>query len=134
MSEYLARKLDTLLWCPSCQDSVLRSRKTTHDHTLVDSPAEKPNVSIEEDGSESYEHGGDEPMEVGGVYDVTIEMNMTFRFTDIVAYNDSRAKERANDLIRWGNAVDAHEMFTDVNRREKIYEDDDRAEEHNLLP
>jgi hypothetical protein len=130
MSEYLARKLDTLLWCPRCQDSVLRSRKTTHDHTLIDSPPKNTNVTIEEDGSESYEHGGDEPMEVGGVYDV--EIYWEYRVTKTVVAPTKSIAEDKVDIMTDG--VLTHQLHSNTEKRESIYEDESRAEEHDLLP
>jgi len=121
--------LNTMLYCPTCDDLILRSRRFDHKHTLLPKKPDEPNTSTTDDGEKEYEYGGDEPMEVGGVYTVEVYYEYVVRET-VVAPSQSIAE----DMVDMSAGHITHELWSDTSKNEVIYEDDDRAEEHDLTP
>lgn len=130
------QKPDTFRHCAYCDKYVLRSNWQTH--ALHDLEA-RDNVGIrtseidEKPEYEEEEEEEEEPVEVGGEYRVDLSYTTTHSFT-VVAGSESLAEEKAKEMVEWGTAHDAHHMHTDTRKRETLYEDDEEAEEHNLVP
>jgi len=121
--------LGTFHWCPTCTDFVLRSRRFEHPHSIVENKPSVDTVERDKDGNEEYEYGGDEPMEVGGVY--RVEKYYEYRVIETTVAADSHL---AKDQVDVGDGAVTHELHTEVTEVDEIYEDDKRAEKHDLLP
>lgn len=120
-------------YCAYCDEFVLRSRWLDHfDHDWeARDDGFKSNLTIPELEDEDEEE--EEVLEVGGVYDIRMDYTVTYS-ARVVAVNEHHAEEKAKDAVDYGNAVDAMHMHTDRSEVETIYEDDERAAEHDLLP
>jgi hypothetical protein len=88
----------------------------------------RPYVVTPEDDNDDNDVNNDPDRQVGAVYDVTYEYNVTFR-DRIVAGTEDGAKRQAKDQIEFGTAVGAHKVHTNVDTVAEIYESDDRADE-----
>ena len=116
----------TLLFCPQCDEWILRSRRYDHDHELYDDPTE---AFDDDDDSDSVELGTSTDIDsneaVGGVYDVELSYTVDFRF-QIVASTEHRAEEIADLLVEYpSNCADAHQVHSRTRQRKEIYADDD---------
>jgi len=110
----------TFLYCPRCAGWILRSDR--HDHPHDTETLRDPDEYFDAEAAK------EDPDVVGAYYDVTLEYNFTFRFR-VPAWNDSFAKERARELVEYGNAADAHEMWANTREGDEILETDDAAAE-----
>jgi len=103
---------DTFVVCAETGEFILRSRRHDWPHaTLSLSEWFEDAADAEADDTSPYdEYDADD--EVGGWYDVTIEVNVTYRFR-IPAFSDHRAKELAEEW-RWdATPSDSFTMHTD---------------------
>lgn len=105
---------DTWQWCYECESWVLRSAWLPHkDHSEAAEPADD-----DDDGEQE-----DEPERAGGVYDITLDYNVTFRFR-IPAWSEHEAKDRAKDLVRTGNSADAYLLHSEHRELKEVMTDD----------
>ena len=121
-AEHGYRTPDTMLVCPECHERVLRSRVEDHEHAQAfeDAPPWKVEASEQDDED-------DEPEPVGGMFDVRVDYNVTFRVV-VGAFDKHHAKEVAQDLITPSpDAVDWHELYTDVDQVGTILDDEEEA-------
>lgn len=122
---------DTFLWCGDCDDWFLRSQRQSHPHELVDSPESE---SEEEDGGGGNGGGDededDEPREVGGMFTVRRDYNVTYSVS-VPAGDEEQAKKLAKEKISVTDdtPIDAHHVHDDVTKTETLTEDDERMEE-----
>lgn len=91
------------------------------------------NIPDLSDDDEGEVEENEEPREVGGVYEIRLSYSVDYSF-QVIAHSERSAKEKADEKVDFGNAVDAMHMHTDKRKIETIDSDDDRAEEHDLLP
>lgn len=130
------RRPDTFRYCAHCDEHVLRSNWAKHaghdwearDGYINTTPIRKRNYESHTDDDED-----DEPREVGAEYRVDLSYAATHSFT-VVAMNETQAKEKAREKIEWGTATDAHSTHDETRKLNTVYEDDEEAEEHNLIP
>lgn len=136
LEDHSRERPGTFVYCPDCDEWLLRSVQLVHEHETFDDPTEVPDedsTTTTSDNNEttetvdfdtSIEVEADETM--GHVFSVELSYSVNFRF-DIPAHSEHRAKDRAQELVNiGGNAVDAHQVHSRVNKGNTIYADDDR--------
>lgn len=111
---------ETFLYCPECDDFVLRSQRFDHAHNLVES---KDALDTNGDGDGDGGDGDDEPERVGAWYDVTIDVNVTYRFR-IPAWSEHEAKDIAKDWRLDAVPADSHVVHTEYRELDKILSND----------
>lgn len=112
----------TMLFCPTCDEWILRSRQYDHDHELFEEPNEDDdNETVELD----TEIDIDPDEQVGEVFDIELSYSVDFRF-QIVAGTEHRAKEIAELMVEYpSNCADAHQVHSRTLTRRTICADDD---------
>lgn len=127
---------DTLMYCPDCDDWLLRRHRHTHEHDVYESAeaAEKERRREQADGTNHSPSPGeeddedDEPREVGGMFNVTFSYSARHSFR-VPAADEEQAKKVAKEKIEWGTCHDADLMHTDTRKTETLTEDDERMED-----
>jgi len=117
-------KPDTLLWCDETNQWVLRSCHYQWPYKLYESP-EQAQESDSDDSDDNEED--DEPMRVGGMYDITLEYSVTYRFR-VPAWSEQEAKERAQDLKLDARPADSYLIHSEDREITEIMSD------HEKLP
>lgn len=124
----------TFLWCTQCEDWFLRSARYSHPHELVSSKNSESESSDKGGGGggddEDGEDEDEEPREVGGMFTVRKQYNVTFTAT-VAAGSEEQAESLADDeiSITEDTPVDAHQVHDEVTKTETLTEDDERMED-----
>lgn len=118
----LADRPTTLVTCPECGDVLFRYDRHEHPHDVLADPDDGDDGDCDGDcdGSEDGE-----PERVGGMYDITLEYTVTYRFR-VPAYSEHTAKERAEDLQLDARPADSYLIHTDKREVKEIMSDDDK--------
>jgi len=114
----------TLIWCDDCQDYILRSERFDHEHdmmTPINIPKTMGGADSDEDSEEEEED--EEPEEVGSYYDVTLEYNVTYRFS-VPAYSEHEAKDIAKDWQLDARPADSYHVHTETREGKSIMSTD----------
>jgi hypothetical protein len=107
-----------MLWCDETQSWVLRSCRFQWPHELYESPDDAT-----DDDSDDDDDGDDEPERVGGMYDITLEYTVTYRFR-VPAWSEHEAKDRAEDLQLDARPADSYLIHSEDREVEEIMSDD----------
>lgn len=135
LEDHSRERPDTFVYCPDCDEWFFRSLQLVHEHETFDDPTEAYNEDNTSSSSSDDEEAetvdldtsidvkADETM--GHVFSVELSYSVDFRF-DIPACSEHQAKDRAQDLVNiGGNAVDAYQVHSRVNKGSTIYADDE---------
>ena len=115
----------TLLFCPQCDEWILRSRRYDHDHELYDDTTEAFDYDVPDTVEPDTEIDIETNERVGAEYEIELSYNVEFRF-NILAATDSRAKEIAEEMVDYpSNCADAFQVHSRTTTRREIYADDD---------
>lgn len=124
----------TMLYCPECDEWILRSRRFDHPHDLFD-PDEQDDGPVDTGDdviapSDDEEDEEDEPRHVADEYTVELIYERRFSVT-LPAVDERNAKERAKELHREGESrrSGGHHLHTAVSKGKAIYEDDDEVDD-----
>lgn len=121
---------NTLELEPADEKSLERSREL-RDELHGRNEEDEWDDGINTSEPEPYGDEEEEVMVVGGKYRVELSYSCTYT-TTVIAASESHAKEVAEDGVRYGAFTDADQVWKDIRELEEIYEDDERAEEHDL--
>lgn len=114
--EDLREKPSTMLWCETCEDFILRSRRYEHDHDLV-------TLDELEDDEDDVTVTTDEPEEIGAWYDVEIHVSVEYRFR-IPAYSKHEAENIAGERRFDTQPADSYVVHTRTDERGTITTED----------
>jgi len=106
------RRPQTMLWCETCEEFVLRRYQRSHPHELSE-------LTDSDDGDEDES----DPEKVGAFYTVTLSYSVDYRFT-VPAWSEHEAKERAEELSLDAHPADSYLVHTETNEGETIMSDD----------
>lgn len=128
-ADFRRTRPDTWIHCEQCGVDILRSERAHHEHYLYGANIETTELDPD-DGGDDEEDEEDEgrQMKIGGVYEVRLSFSTDYCFT-VTAGSEDRAETKASDLVKSGNAVDAHQVHSETRELEEIYEGDEKAEE-----
>lgn len=94
----------TFLRCTETGTHVLRSRQQDWPHETVE---------LDEYGDDEDDGDGDDQSEeVGAYFEIELSYSVDYRFR-VPAISEHEAKERARDLVRFGNCADAIHVHSD---------------------
>lgn len=108
---------ETMLWCETCEEFILRGDRFAHPHDLVD------DFDEEDDDSGTDDSVGEKPERVGGVYEITLSYTVDYRFR-VPAWSEHEAKERAEDLKLDARPVDSYQVHSRDREIREIMSDD----------
>jgi hypothetical protein len=129
---------DTMMWCGTCEEWILKSRRQEHAPLNQKKPAPEVDVSDEwpDYSDDSDDSDDDEPTVAGHVYQIRKTYSVTLT-QYVPALTEAQALEKVKYDMPQGmwpdNASGIHETFTETSIDEDIMSDDPRVEDHNLL-
>lgn len=115
--EDIRGKPSTMLWCETCEDFILRSRRYEHDHDLITID------ELEDDEDDGATVTTSKPEEIGSWFDVEIHVSVEYRFR-IPAYSKHEAKEIAEERRFDTRPTDSYVVHTSTDERDTITTED----------
>lgn len=118
----------TLVYCPGCDDRLLRSEFRRHEHAdeyghiiteLVDADE---NYDVDLEGDEDIENY--EPERVGAWYDIELSYSVDYRFR-VPAWSEHEAEEIAKEWVWDTSPNEQIHVHTRTDELTELFEDDD---------